>query len=132
MKTELLKKALIVSLAFSVSFSLACDDGGDSPPDGMGGAGGAGAQGGAGGAGAEGGAGGAGAEGGAGGAGAAGGAGGTGGMPQPDMDMDNVADVDDQICRDPELELDLSMFGGASHALPRAVARLVFSRMRYS
>ena len=44
----------------------------------------------------------------------------------------NVVDVDDQICRDPELELDLSVFGGASHALPRAVVRLVFSRMRYS
>ena len=35
--------------------------------------------------------------------------------------LQNVADVDGQICRDPELELDLSMFGGASHALPRAV-----------
>jgi len=44
----------------------------------------------------------------------------------------NVADVDDQIRRDPELNLDLSMFGGASHALPSAVVRLVFSRMRYS
>ena len=46
--------------------------------------------------------------------------------------LQNVADVDGQICRDAEPELDLSMFGGASHALPRAVVRLVFSRMRYS